>query len=185
MKKLLLFVILALGACMTVSAQDAIQKFGTQFSRTERKIGATIQSYEESYNRIFGHRRVEEDYKVRSGIQSYQTENEALLIGNEIKIEVTQTSIYVESIHGSRFMNRNNYGRHTVVSNINCNGIKGCWVEIDNNSDNTVIRFYCRGNNGTQQVFDTYWIHQYHEKPLNRRYGGVNHRSTHKPKRYF
>ena len=183
MKKLLLFVVLALGACMTISAQNAIQKFGNEFSRATRKAGATIQSYEES---IFGKSRcIKEDYKVRSGIQSYQGEYEALLIGDEIKIEVTQTSVYVESIHGSRFIERNNYGRHTAVSNINCNGIKGCWVEIDNNRENTVVRFYCRGNNGTQQVFDTYWIHQYHEKPLNRRYGGVNHRSTHKPKRYL
>ncbi|MBQ8465255.1 MAG: hypothetical protein IJ545_04515 [Alphaproteobacteria bacterium] len=169
---------------MTINAQDAIKRFSNEMNQTERKIGNMVQSYEETCNRIFGRKKVKEEYKVQSGIQSFQSENEALLIGNEVKIEVTLASIYVESIHGSRFIERNNYGRYTVVSNLNCSGIKGCWVEIDNNRENTVVRFYCRGNNNTQRVFDTYWIHQYQERPLNRRYGGVNHRSTYRPKHW-
>lgn len=169
MKKLLLFVVLVLGACTTISSQR------------ERKVGNTIQTYEESFNRIFGRRKVKEGSNIESGIKSFQTDYEALLINNEIKIEITRNSVSVETIHGSRFINRNDYGTYTVASGLHyCPSAPVMRVVVENNDLETVVRFYI----GKERCIDHYHIKQYREKPLNKRYGGVNHRSTYRPRIY-
>ena len=172
MKKILLFVILALGACMTASAQDAQRRFN-------QGIDLIL-----NFSDFIEKNKIREQYNNETGITSYLTEDriEALLVGKEILIEVSRTSISVNTIYGdSRFINRNNYGSYIVASGLHYGEAPVIKVIVENNKENTIIRFY----KGNETVIVTYWVHQYHEKSLNRRFGGVNHRSTYKPRRLF
>jgi len=155
MRKLLLLVVLALGACTTISAQ--------RISRKEH----------DAYFRIA---RAKTVYDYNSGIKSEERHGIVTKIYTpDLCLDVYIDSVVIKKHYGTKnerktTIPRKNNKKYTVA--------KGCTTfcdyqdvrcEIENDDMHTIVWFYAGS-----LLIKTYWINQV--KPLEPRYGGYSNR---------
>lgn len=144
MKKVLLFVVLALGACTTVMAQSSLERslqdlnrILEQTSRLQRNVDNLTDTPRRAYRRS-------PKYDYQTGIKYREKGgNIFYLETNELKINVTSYSIEFFDHEGNYItsINRRLYKRFTVATGLSTSVKKNIRLVIENDASNTMFSF--------------------------------------------
>ena len=173
MKKLLLIVVLALGACATSMAQSSLQKSLRDLNRTMEDISRlqrNIDRITANTPRREARRAPKYDfntglkYKEKGGNVYYLETKELIMEVNNFTIEFfrADSGTYITSI------SRKEFGRHVVARGLTTSVKKDITLIIEQDASNTMFQF-CIG----ERTIMNKWAKQYVEpspRYYNRRY---------------
>ncbi len=146
MKKLLLLVVLALGACTTLNAQSSVQRSLQDINRTMEEISRlqrNIEGISANTSRREARRAPKYDYhtglkfKEKGGNVYYLETKELIIEVNNFTIEFfrADSGTYITS------MNRREYGRWKVATGLTTAVKKNIVLYIENDASNTMFSF--------------------------------------------
>ena len=154
MKKILLLVVLALGACATLSAQDRIERTMYSilrgFDRFER-VEDNVRCLRNQLGfREHGHVTLEKDYQYGIIEERCQSKTVGLWTANYyIRIAdlfVATYRITPEGLQQVSYFPRDRYDNLTIVTDVQCGNRTGLRLNIINNMERTMVWLW-NGNN--------------------------------------
>lgn len=146
MKKVLLFVVLALGACTTVMAQSSVQRSLQDINRTMEEI-SRLQRNIDGISANTSHREARRapkydfntglKFKEKGGNVFYLETNELIIEVNDLTIEFfrADSGVYITSI------SRKDFGRYTVAKGLTTAVKKNISLVIEQDASNTMFQF--------------------------------------------
>ncbi len=144
MKKVLLFVVLALGACTTVMAQSSIQRSLQDINRSLEELSRLQRNVDQITGTPRKALRKAPKYDYQTGIKYKEKGgNVFYLETNELKINVTSYSIEFFDARGEYItsMNRREYGRWPVATGLTTAVKRNIVLYIENDASNTHFQF--------------------------------------------
>ena len=162
MKRVLVFVVLAVAACTTF-AQHRVQKFFNnvnynlqKLENTERQVEgmAMTANYYRARRVAAQEPNVETRYVNGLGTVSHVYMDNLVLVVTPTDVEV----LIPENgeLKHLVYVTRNDYGVHPVATGVLFNGYKNLRAVVENNNVKTVIRLY----DGPERVVKSFWFDQ-------------------------
>ena len=144
MKKLLLLVVLALGACTTLNAQSSIQKSLQDINRTMEELSRLQRNVDQITDTPRRALRKKPTYDYKTGLKYKEKgSNVFYLETNEIIMQVTSYSVEFFDARGEYItsMSRREYGRWTVATGLTTRVKKNITLVINQDASGTQFQF--------------------------------------------